>query len=345
VKRRYALGGFIISLILLGWLLKGVEWSQVREAFARVQLLWVGLIAAIVTTRLVIHAWRWTYLLEPVHPLGFGLCFRATGVGFLSSMLLPAQAGAVVRAVMAGESGRVPASSVFATVVLERLVGTILLLPLMVLAVVWVEPPMLGPATKASLQAGLGFSVVAAAALGLLLWGLMKARHKTQKGLKRALFFLPAPWIGKILGWLEAFVGGLKGLPRGRALASFTTLSVTMWGCWFTGNLCLFKAFSLPLPLSAALMLMLLQFLSFSLPGGPGVLGSYHVAATTAGLLLYGISSGQAISAAVVLRVAISATVVLIGLSCLLAESALAGRRVKLTDLAQAGVAPRPEGA
>jgi hypothetical protein len=47
----------------------------------------------------------------------------------------------------------------------------------------------------------------------------------------------------------------------------------------------------------------------------------------------------------VVLRVAISATVVLIGLSCLLAESALAGRRVKLTDLAQAGVAPRPDGA
>lgn len=345
MKRRYALLGFIISLVLLGWLLRGLEWSQLEAAFLRVNVAWVGLIAALAILRVSLQSWRWTYLLKPVHPLGFGLCFRATGVGLLSSIFLPAQAGAVVRSVVASESGRVPASSVFATVVLERLVGTVLLMPLMVLALGLVRPPLLGPATRASLRAGVGLSGASVLVLGLILWLLVKAKGQAPERLGRLLAWLPASWVEKIAGWTETFIGGLRGLPRGRTLANFALLSVSMWGCWFTANISLFQAFGFDLPASAALMLMLLQFLSFSLPAGPGVLGSYHVAATTGGLLLYGIPSAQAFSAALVFRVALSATIALLGLSCLLAESALAGRPVRLKKLAQTEVRTSPEGA
>jgi uncharacterized protein (TIRG00374 family) len=343
MKKRYAFIGFVISLVLLGWLLRGLEWSQLREAFLGVNLVWVYAIAGLVVLRIIIQSWRWTYLLRPVHPLGFGLCFRAMGVGFLSSMLLPAQAGAVVRSVVAGEGGQVPASSVFATVVLERFVGTLLLLPLMVLALGLVKPPLLRPATEATLRAGVGLSGASVVVLGLILWYMARAR--TPQRLERALARLPASWVEKLTGWAGAFVGGLKGLPRGRTLGSFAFLSVGMWGCWFTANICIFRAFGFDLPPSAALMLMLLQFLSFSVPSGPGVLGSYHVAATTGGLLLYGIPSAQAISAALVLRVAISATVVLLGLGCLLAESVIAGRPISVRKLADTNVAVSPEGA
>ncbi len=82
-------------------------------------------------------------------------------------------------------------------------------------------------------------------------------------------------------------------------------------------------------------MLMLLQFLSFTLPSGPGVLGAYHVAATTGGLVLYGLPSALALSAAVVFRVAITGVVVLVGLGCWLAESALSGRRLRIREIAR----------
>jgi uncharacterized protein (TIRG00374 family) len=340
VKRHHALAGFAVSLLLIGWLVRGVEWSQVRLAFAEVRLGWVGLIAAIVIVRLAIHAFRWSFLLRPVHPLGLGLCFRATSVGFLSTVFLPAHGGAVVRAVVAGEGGRVPASSVFATVVLERLIGTLLLLPLLLVILGVVEPPQLGPATKISLRLGVGFSGASVIGVGMVLWGLARARRRTLGLLRRALAFLPASWVERIAGGAESFVDGLKGLPAGRDLAAFTALSVLMWGCWLASNLFLFQAVGLALPLSAAFMLMLLQFLSFSLPAGPGVLGTYHVAATMGGLLLYGLPSSHALSAAVVLRVALTATVVLVGLGCLLVESALAGRPVRLGALARAEVTP-----
>jgi uncharacterized protein (TIRG00374 family) len=328
VKRRYAIAGFVVILLVFGWFLRGVEWSQVRRAFAQVRLEWVGVIAAIAALRMVLFAWRWTYLLRPVHPLGFGLCFRASGVGFLSNVLLPARADLVVRAVVAGKGGRVPASSVFATVVAERLITALLFLPLAVLAMGWVKPPLLSPAMEASLRVGVGLFGAGVVAVGVALVALVRARQGTLALLGRALAFLPVPWVERIKEWLDTFVVGLRGLYTGRSLAPFITISLAIWGCWFISNLCLFQAFDLALPPSAALMLMLLQFLSFSLPTGPGFLGTYHIAATTSGLLLYGLPSAIALSAAIVLRVAVTTIIVLVGLGCL-----LAGRHQKLTAL------------
>lgn len=334
MKRRYAIAGFIFSLLLIGLLVRGIEWGQIRQSFVDVKLEWLGIISAIVVLRTGIHAWRWTYLLRSVHPLGLGLCFRATSVGFLYNVLLPAHAGAVVRAFVAGERGRVPVSSVFATIVVERLIGILLLLPLMaLLALGWVNPPQMSLATKASLQIGVGLSGAIVLLVGLVLWGLVRARERTLARLHNTFAFLPSSWVEKISGWTENFVTGLRGLPTGRNLVAFAVLSVSMWGCWFAGNLFLFRAFDLPLPLSAALMLMLLQFLSFTLPTGPGILGTYHVAATMGGLLLYGITSAQALSAAFALRIAISVTVVLLGIGCLIFEALLAGRPLKSAAL------------
>jgi uncharacterized protein (TIRG00374 family) len=334
VKRRYAIAGFILSLLLIGLLVRGIEWGQVRQSFVDVKLEWLGIISAIVVLRTGIHAWRWTFLLRSVHPLGLGLCFRATSVGFLYSNLLPAYAGTVVRAFVAGEGGRVPVSSVFATIVVERLIGILLLLPLMaLLALGWVNPPNLNLATKASLQVGVGLSGAIVLLVGLVLWGLVRARERTLARLHKTFSFLPSGWGEKISGWAENFVTGLRGMPTGRNLVAFAVLSVSMWGCWFAGNFFIFRAFDLPLPLSAALMLMLLQYLSFTLPTGPGLLGSYHLFATMGGLLLYGITSAQALSAAVVLRITISVTAVLLGLCCLIVEALLAGRPLKSVAL------------
>ena len=344
MKRWYIIAGFVVSLLLIGWLLWGVERDQVRLAFAQVRLTWVGAISAIVVCHISIHAWRWTFLLRPVHPLGFGLCFRATGVGFLSNLLLPAHAGSVVRALVAGKGGRVPVGSVFATLILERIIATLILLPLLFLALVWVEPPLLGTATKASLRVGLWLSGAGVMFLGLVLGGLIWAHQRTLAILYQGLAFLPSTWMEKIIGWADSFVRGLQGLPTGMNLVFFIALSVAIWGCWFAGNLCLIWAFDLALPFSAPLMLMLLQFLGFSLPGGPGVLGTYHIAATMSGLLLYGLPSAIAFSAAIVLQVVISGIAIFVGLNCLLAESMLSRRPQKFPARVHADVEPSHEG-
>ena len=122
----------------------------------------------------------------------------------------------------------------------------------------------------------------------------------------------------------------------------FLFLTALIWGMMLATNLCLFRAFDVALPLSAALILQFLQILGVSLPSAPSFVGTLH-AATMGGLLLYGLPRAQALSAALVYHAVVSVTIVLAGLACLLAESLLAGRRIKLTALARAGSAPGPE--
>ncbi len=76
-----------------------------------------------------------------------------------------------------------------------------------------------------------------------------------------------------------------------------------------------------------------------SLPSAPGFVGTLH-AATMGGLLLYGLPRALALSAALVYHATVFATLVLAGLGCLLAESILAGRRIRLVDFARAEALP-----
>lgn len=60
------------------------------------------------------------------------------------------------------------------------------------------------------------------------------------------------------------------------------------------------------------------------------------------GLLLYGLPRAVALSAALVYQATMFVTLVLAGLGCLLAESMLAGRRLKLTALVRASATSEP---
>ncbi|MDA2915404.1 flippase-like domain-containing protein [Nitrospinae bacterium AH_259_B05_G02_I21] len=342
MKRSYIIAGFAVSLLLLGWVLRGVGWHEVRLAFAQVKLEWVGLIALLSAAVIGLRAWRWTYLLKPVHPLSLGLCIRATGIGFLGNMLLPVRAGEVVRAVVAGEGGHVPVSSVFATIVMERLVDALSFLPLMILALGWFVPSLTGPALKASLQIGAGLFGLVTVVCGLVLWGLARSPERALAFLRRAFTFLPTPWVDKMVGWGEAFVGGLRGVPTGRDLPPFIALTLAIWGIFLATNLCLFKAFDMTLPPSAVITLQVLIVLGVVLPSAPGFVGTFHAAAM-GGLLLYGLPRAQALSAAFALHATIFTTIVFVGLGCLLAESVVIGRRLRLKALARAEVSPGPE--
>ncbi len=142
-----------------------------------------------------------------------------------------------------------------------------------------------------------------------------------------------------LLGRAEAFLAGLRGVPRGRDLVPFIALTVAIWGLLLATNLCLFRAFDVTLPLSAAVILQLMLVLGVALPSAPGFVGTFHAAAMGR-LLLYGLPRALALSAALVYHATIFATLVIAGLGSLLAESVLAGRRFSLRALASAEVSP-----
>lgn len=163
-----------VSGTVLAWLVWRIDWRQVQEALAGLQLgLWwlsVGLLAA---TQLV-SSLRWQML---ARPLGFQRTSReflsAYFVGLFFNMLLPTSVGGdVVRAWRLGnDSGRY--LSAFFSVVMDRISGLLILLLFACAAVAFSPCPL-----PLWLQLAVG-STGGIALLGLLL-GLLAARRNNR---------------------------------------------------------------------------------------------------------------------------------------------------------------------
>jgi uncharacterized protein (TIRG00374 family) len=76
------------------------------------------------------RALRWQHLLQPIGRVHFSNALRTTLIGFAASALLPARAGEVLRPAFAGEGERLSATAAFATIILERLLDTMMVLVL-----------------------------------------------------------------------------------------------------------------------------------------------------------------------------------------------------------------------
>jgi uncharacterized protein (TIRG00374 family) len=85
----------------------------------------------------IVRTIRWRYLLDPIGPTRFAPVLKATVLGFAALAVLPARAGDVIRPYMVARSENLGVASVFATIVMERVLDLIAVLSLLA-AFVWV---------------------------------------------------------------------------------------------------------------------------------------------------------------------------------------------------------------
>ena len=72
----------VLALALLGLFLRNVDFIGVAREIVRARPGWLFLSLLTIILNLVIRAWRWQFLLEPLGKASFGNSFRATAVGF-----------------------------------------------------------------------------------------------------------------------------------------------------------------------------------------------------------------------------------------------------------------------
>jgi len=120
-----------LAVGLLALFLSNVDLRGVAREIVRAQPGWLALSLATMFLNLLIRAWRWQYLLEPLGRTSFGNVFRATAVGFAASSILPRAAGEVIRPYFLARHERLSATGAFATIVIERLLDTLTVLVLL----------------------------------------------------------------------------------------------------------------------------------------------------------------------------------------------------------------------
>src|SRR5690349_7176562 len=125
--------GILLSVALLWWAFHDIEWRQVAAELRRANVGLLVLSAVAATCIFPLRARRWRTILDPVEPnIAFGKLWRSTAIGMMVSNVVPARAGELARAyALSREVPRVPFSTAFASLAVDRVFDALIILVLM----------------------------------------------------------------------------------------------------------------------------------------------------------------------------------------------------------------------
>jgi uncharacterized protein (TIRG00374 family) len=236
----------------------------------------------------VVHfarAWRWTYLLEPIHVrLGAARLLAISSVGFLAVLALPARLGELVRPSLIRRKGEISATAALGTVAVERIVDGLMVSILVFAALFSLRGPGAPGWMMPTAYSALG---VFTAATVFLLFALRHphktVRFATTASLIRAL----SPRIAdKIEDRLLKLISGFLVLDDWGNLAKFTAWSLLYWFATGLSVWMLARGFGLELSVVGGFATMGIVAVGIVLPNAPGLVGQFHWF-TMLGLSLY----------------------------------------------------------
>jgi uncharacterized protein (TIRG00374 family) len=292
--------GILLSAGFLVFAFKGIQWATVIDNVRRADLALLVLSAATATCIFPLRARRWRPILDPIQPnIPFGRLWSATAIGMMINNIAPARAGEPARAyALARSVPAVPFPAAFASLAVDRLFDTVVVLLLMFIA-------MLDPAfPQGVLLAGkpisyyaLGFIVLVVAALG----GMY------------ALILFPARFLSvyemfarRVAPRLEArgrdaLIAIVHGLSVLRSPSRFAAVFGWTLLHWLTNGLAFwlaFRAVGITAPYSAALFLQGIIAVGVAIPQAPGFFGVFETFGKL-GLGVYGVPPDQAVTWAI----------------------------------------------
>ncbi len=286
--------GILLSLLFILLALRRVDPVRMMDMIADVRKLPLLLSFCFLCAGDFLRALRWKILLLPLKKSRTGECFSLLMISYAVNALLPIRLGELVRAVLLGRKHRIPSGSVFATVVLERLLDFGMIAVFVV--VVWICTPLPLWLKRVSI-----ILFVFLISLCILLFIAKKNIPRAEKGFERVLKSIPAAPVRRIRSLVCSFLRGFARPVKPAHDVLIVLLSMAIWICnWISMRFGMY-AMDLRLPWYAPLLLVVFVSLSFAVPSSPGYLGTFHWVCQ-AGLGLFKVNATTAVAFAAVLH-------------------------------------------
>jgi uncharacterized protein (TIRG00374 family) len=289
--------GIVLSVALLYWAFHGIDWRQVASELRRANVGLLLLSAVAATGIFPLRARRWRTILDPVEPnIPFGKLWRSTAIGMMVSNVVPARAGELARAyALSREVPRVPFSTAFASLAVDRVFDALIILLLMFGAMLDPRFPSEGGQTVARLAtAGVTFVIAVLTVLYLIVFFPARMISLYELFARRV-----APQFeerGRAI--LVAFAGGLSVLRNPTRFIAVLWWALLHWllngfAFWIA-----FRAVGIDVPYSAALFIQGIIAIGVAIPSSPGFFGPFELAGKL-GLGVFGVPDAQAVTWAV----------------------------------------------
>jgi uncharacterized protein (TIRG00374 family) len=282
--------GVLISIACIYLVVRGVDLQQTANLLGSARLEWLALAVAAIAGDLTFRALRWQVLIRPIHRVPLRRLSAYMLVGYLANNVLPARLGELVRSHYLGDREGISRSATLGTVVVERVVDTVVLVGIGAVAILVLN--VRGVIVNAILVG------VALAALLCVALAVVLAAHRLPGAAGVAAFLGRWP---RVKGIVRRLRDGLRvaALPKTVALAG--GLSVAAWGCTVLAVLAVGQSLGIELTVGEGSLLAAGTNLATAVPSGPGYLGTFEYAGQTIAAA-FGLGASQGLALALLIH-------------------------------------------
>lgn len=248
-----------------------------------------------------IRALRWGVLMEPIKKdISFKNLFATTVIGYMLNNLFP-RSGEVVRPYLLGKHENVSRASAFATIIVERIIDTVMFLLMFGVALIYFKDkittaiPEIGPAV-----------IILSSAIFLMLGWIIFTMVKPDQSLKIVKFFtkfLPDKLHTKVDGIFTSLVTGFDVLKKPSLLFRIAIYSILLWAAYLLSTYIPFYSFDILVATDgtsvlkglwdANLLLVLINVAMF-IPS-PAATGPYHYICKVTLVNMFAVSESKAL--------------------------------------------------
>ena len=322
-----ALVGIVVSVALLAWAMRNVNFAEMMAEIRTARPLPVLLGVALATASFVLRAVRWRLLLraDTGTDVPFWPRWHAVAMGFMANNLLPLRAGELVRAYAISTLGHVRFTGAVTSLVVERVFDALTLVLFLAVGLLLSNLPastvIAGvPLSRIATVAGAGALVAVAIGAAIIV------RPQLMERIIRAI--LPAGSLqARLVSIGHGIADGMAGLRSPARLAGVIFWSVVLWLVSAASFFVMFAAFDINVTFGGALLLQSAMAFGIAVPSTPGFFGPFE-AALVAVLSVFGVSDTTAFSYAVTYHLTTLIPVTLLGLISL-AVSPIAFRDIR----------------
>ena len=262
--------GILISAIFVYFAIRRVDPGEVIHFIKNINYFWLIPIMFMVIVTMLIRAFRWKFLLLPIKEYKTATLFPSVMIGFMANNILPVRLGELIRAYSLGVKTGESKSSIFATVVIERIFDSLSLMLMFWMVFLYAPIP---PGVRK-------FGIISLVLNVAAIIGLILLKGKTELLLRLfSPFFAFLPRIIKSKGgeMIRKFSNGLSIFGEYRALRNIAFWSLILWLVTGLSNYFAFMAFGFYPNLVASFILLLFVVAAVMLPSAPGFIGVFQV--------------------------------------------------------------------
>lgn len=258
--------GIAISVFAIWVLIRSVDLAAAWTVLRTASPAWIAVMLVTTTVDIGARGARWRALLAPIAPLPYRRVLGYTYIGYLANNVLPARIGELYRSHALGDGEGVSRTTVLGTVVVERVVDTVMVVAIASLAVFVLS--VRGVMTSAVLVG------VAFVALLVIVLGLGMAAHRLPGADRVGALIAKRP---RLLELARRLREGLAVAGRPRVVVVAILFSALAWAASTGTFLAAGQAVGVQLSLGQAALLCSGVALVSIVPAGPANAGTFEL--------------------------------------------------------------------